>query len=361
MLRGNIGEWSEIYVLFKLLADGKVYAADEELNKLKDIYFPIIKIIREEEKGKILEYTTGENIKVYLNGEEINELPSKVFDLESERIIMRIKNGKDKGAFSIQETERFMKDIRCFKLSASARDKTDITMKIMDINTGYSPIVGFSIKSELGSSPTLLNAGKTTNFIYRIIHKSESIFKETNEIYTVIGNKSHIDVRGRISNIIENGGIIEYSGMQNAVFKDNLVLIDSKMDEIIAQTIIYFYRDGITKCSDMIARLEKENPMQYGNIHAYSYKFKKFLTSVALGMRPATRWDGIDEASGGYIIVTKEGDVLAYHIYNRNYFEEYLLSNTKYETASTSRHKFGELYKENEQDYIKLNLQIRFI
>ncbi|WP_232618495.1 MULTISPECIES: HpaII family restriction endonuclease [Anaerococcus] len=27
-----------------------------------------------------------------------------------------------------------------------------------------------------------------------------------------------------------------------------------------------------------------------------------------------------------------------------NYFEEYLLKNTKYETASTSRHEFEEVY-----------------
>ena len=47
MLTGNKGEWSEIYVLLRLLADGKIYAADSELNKLDGVYFPIIKIIRE--------------------------------------------------------------------------------------------------------------------------------------------------------------------------------------------------------------------------------------------------------------------------------------------------------------------------
>ena len=102
-----------------------------------------------------------------------------------------------------------------------------------------------------------------------------------------------------------------------------------------------FYRDGISCCIDIVNKLEIENPMKYGNVNAYRYKFNKFLTAVALGMKPATIWDGIDEASGGYIIVKKQGDVLAYHIYNRNYFEEYLLKNTKYETASTSRHGFG--------------------
>lgn len=361
MLRGNIGEWSEIYVLLRLLADGKIYAADEDLNKLKDIYFPIIKVIREEIKGEIKEYNTGENIKIYLNGVEMDSIPASVFYEEANSLLNSIKVGKTKGAFSVEKTEKFMNKIGCFKLSAPSKDKSDITMKIVDINTGYSPTVGFSIKSELGSAPTLLNAGKTTNFIYKIIHQYENILRETNDIYKVSGNKKHTDVRGRIENVINNNGTIEYLEMQNKTFKDNLILIDSRMDEIIAQTLLYFYRDGISNCDDMIKKLEEENPMRYGNVHAYSYKFKKFLTSVALGMRPATEWDGIDEASGGYIIVTREGSVLAYHIYNRNYFEEYLLKNTKYETASTSRHDFGELYEENGDTHMKLNLQIRFI
>lgn len=74
----------------------------------------------------------------------------------------------------------------------------------------------------------------------------------------------------------------------------------------------------------------------------------------------AAVWNGVDEATGGYIVITKEGNVLAYHTYNRNYFEEYLMKNTKYETASTSRHGFGEIYTEKGEYYIKLNLQVRF-
>lgn len=359
MISGNKGEWSEIYVLFKLLADGKIYAADSELNKLHDIYFPIIKIIREEISGELKEYTTGKLIEIYVNSKKIKSVDRSEFEKESEKLLEEICNAKG-SAFEIEKTENFMKGISCYKLSAPARDKSDITMKIVDVNTGYSPTVGFSIKSELGSSPTLLNAGKTTNFIYKIIHNNPLLVKETNEIYKVSKGKKHTDVRGRIKRIIEENGQLEYIGMQNQTFSDNLVLIDSSMDNIIAETILYFYRDGISNCIDMINKLEVDNPMNYGNVNAYRYKFKKFLTAVALGMKPATIWDGIDEASGGYIIVTKQGDVLAYHIYNRNYFEEYLLNNTKYETASTSRHGFGEVYSEGVEDFIKLNLQIRF-
>lgn len=132
------------------------------------------------------------------------------------------------------------------------------------------------------------------------------------------------------------------------------------MDKIIAATLLYFYKDGISNCDEMVEKFEQKNPMNYGNVSAYKYKFKKFLTAVAWGMKPATVWDGLDEAIGGYIVVTKEGNVLAYHIYNRNYFEEYLLKNTKYETASISMHDFGEVYSENGEDFIKLNLQMRF-
>ena len=52
---------------------------------------------------------------------------------------------------------------------------------------------------------------------------------------------------------------------------------------------------------------------------------------------------------------------LCYHLFNRNEFENYLVKNTKFETASTSRHQFGSIYKENGKYYLKLNLQIRFI
>ena len=234
MLKGNKGEWSEIYVLLKLLADGKIYGADSELNKLENVYFPIIKIIREENKGEIKEYVVGEIISIYINGSKVKELPATEFETESEYLLKEINSKASKGAFSVESTQNFMDEILCYKLSAPAIDKSDITVKIIDINTGYSPIVGFSIKSELGSFPTLLNAGKTTNFIYKISHSYPDLVRETNEIYKVAGGKNHTDVRGRINKIIEENGTLKYWKMNNPIFKDNLVLIDSNMDKTIA-------------------------------------------------------------------------------------------------------------------------------
>ena len=69
---------------------------------------------------------------------------------------------------------------------------------------------------------------------------------------------------------------------------------------------------------------------------------------------------GIYDATGGYLVVKENGEILCYHIYNRNQFEEYLFVNTKLETASSTRHEFGKVYQQNGEFYFKLNLQIRF-
>ena len=51
MLTGNKGEWSEAYVFLRLLAEGRLNAADQNLIAIPNVYYPIIKIIRNEENN----------------------------------------------------------------------------------------------------------------------------------------------------------------------------------------------------------------------------------------------------------------------------------------------------------------------
>lgn len=85
------------------------------------------------------------------------------------------------------------------------------------------------------------------------------------------------------------------------------------------------------------------------------------MCEVALGMTPKKEWDGFTKAHGGYIIVKENGEIVCYHLYNRDEFEDYLFNNVKLDTPSTTKHKFGKFYKENDEKRIKFNLQIRFI
>lgn len=350
LLKGNKGEWSEVYAFLRLLAVGKIFAADKNLHKLEDVYFPILWIIRTEEQDEIKKYEIGQVVSIYVNSVKVKELNALEFACEADFLLEELQHEQKQAAFTLEKIQEFLDKILCYRLSAPTTDKSDINIKIVDIHTGFSPEVGFSIKSELGKPPTLLNAGKTTNFIYQV----ES---DPSNLQRLLFEKHAIRV---LVQCIYDHGCLRYFKMQNQTFRDNLELIDSQMEQILAQTLLYFYRDNIKSCEDIVAALERDNPMNYGNVHAYRYKFKKFLSAVALGMKPATVWNGRDEASGGYIVVRKDGEVLAYHIYNRNEFEEYLLTNTKYETASTSRHDFGQVYEKDGKAWINLNLQIRF-
>jgi len=356
MLSGNKGEWSEIYALFKLLGDKQLFAGDSDLNKVEELFYPIIKIIRNESGGNF-EYEINSDLVIISGGKEELRIPIKTFTEQSAKLLTKIKGST--GAFSIPEIETFMNSINCSSLKAKSTSKSDIRIVIHDQKINQTAELGFSIKSQLGGQATLLNAGKTTNFIYQVLgfNPTESEMKTINEIET----KSKI--KDRIESIKKLGGNIEYLSLEQDVFKNNLVLIDSLLPNILAEIVKTFYTSNLSTIKDLTENINDINPLNYDNQFAhtfYEYKLKRFLTDVALGMTPSKVWNGIYDATGGYLIVRENGDVLCYHIYNRNQFEDYLFQNTKLETASSSRHEFGKIYEKNEKIYFKLNLQIRF-
>ena len=360
VLSGNKGEWSEIYVFLRLLAVGKLFAADENLNKMNSVFYDVLKIFREEEHCKLeFNYNKAENTVSVVNTSisvPVLTMPADKFRQEADYLYDRIVNNGGNGAFYIEETEKFLNSIQISKIKAASNQKEDIIIKLHDLNTGYDPTQGFSIKSRLGSPSTLINAGVTTNFIYKVHGPmNETICENFNQ-----GKY----FREKFAYLKSEGCRVDYCGMEYSMFENNLRLIDSKLPEITGCLVLMYYRDGCNNVREAIDLLTKLNPLGFDLSTSqpfYEYKFKKLLTESALGMTPSKAWDGNANATGGYIIVREDGEVVCYHIYNRNEFENYLLNNTRFETASTSRHNFGKIYKDNEDWYLKLNLQVRFI
>ena len=359
-LTGNKGEWSEIYVFLRLLEVGKLYAADAELNKIDDVFYNIINIVRTENIG-VLEFRvnrTEGRISVYNTETEkiLIDIPSDDFARAADKLYKEIVSA-NAPAFASKDTEDFLDRISVSTLKAKSSDKADIRIKIHDINTGYESVQGFSIKSRLGGASTLINAGKTTNFIYEITGNPNDDIAEGFETCS----KKFKDKMAYLKN---KGCALNYIGMENDTFESNLLLIDGDLPQICAYMLAEYYSSGVNTVEKALDSIVAANPMNYNLTKGhpfYQYKFKKFLTESALGMLPSKAWDGTADATGGYIIVREDGEVLCYHLFNRNEFENYLLKNTKFETASTSRHQFGSIYKENDKYYLKLNLQVRFI
>ena len=352
-MAGNKGEWSELYAFLRLLSQGRVYAANEKVEKIDDVYYPILKIMREEVKGKVIDYVIDDDmVHLEMQSSRIMSIPRNELDKNANLLLKEIASHS--GSFEVEEIANFANGIKVTKIKAPSTNTTDISMQIEDIHTNFIRNVGFSIKSEVGNAPTLLNAGLTTNFIYKVTGISSEQAEEINAIAT------RTKIKDKISKIAELGGEIQYCGMYHDGFKRNLIMVDSSMPEIIGNMLLYFYTEDVKECSKLVDMLGERDPLGYGDLMMYTYKFKKFLCSCALGMKPAKPWDGLDEANGGYIIVKADGEILAYHIYNRNFFEQYLLDNTILDRASTSRHEYMSLYEENGEMFIKLNLQIRF-
>lgn len=357
-ITGNKGEWSEIYTFFKLLGDKKVYSGDENLNQIEDLFYPILKILRSEQKVDYEYIVNGDIVIISEDGTEKLRNPIADFLTKAQKLLKKIK--EEKGIFSAPEIEQFMSSVYCHTLKATSKDKTDIRIVIHDSRTGMCPLLGFSIKSQLGGDSTLLNASKATNFRYELLDTKLA----DNEIDIINNISTRSKIQDRIKKIAGVKGKLTFKGVSNRIFHNNLVLIDSFLPNILAEIILDYFSTERKSIKEITEIISKNNPLGYdltNNHRFYEHKIKCFLTDVALGMMPATVWSGKYDANGGYLVVKEDGDILCYHFYNRNMFEDYLYNNTRLETASSTRNDFGKIEKQKDGTLLfKLNLQIRF-
>lgn len=355
---GNKGEWSEIYTLLKLASEKGVFAADSDLNKIEDLYYPILKILRSE-LGGTFEYHLDSKIVIKnSSGEILSEFSLIDFSEKAEALLLRIQEATG-SSNRFNEFEDFLEQISCNTLKAQSNEKRDITLVVHDPVTHHEPELGFSIKSKLGGDSTLLNASGATNFIYRV---TDYVFSDE-EIKQI----NSLDGRGKIQKRVEaikiKGGNFSFDHVSSDIFEQNLRVIDSKLPEILAEMLLIYFSGKDNQIEDIIKRLDDENPCNFpqSNQHPfYEYKIKQLLNDVSLGLTPASKWEGKFDATGGYLIVKDDGEILCYHIYNANEFKEYLVKNTRLESPSSSRHNYGELYESEGIRLFNLNLQIRF-
>lgn len=353
-ITGNKGEWSEIYALFKLLGDGEVCAGDANMQKINNLVYPIIKIIRQEQNK--YEYSPDKygtrNVVIEENGVPIIQMPMNDFLAQAQQLLADIKSGTGP-AFPIPNTEAFMHTVMCQSIKARSQDKADIHIVIHDFRTGMRPLQGFSIKSKLGSPSTLLNAGATTNFTYKVDqHMSNADMTAVNAV---------ADQKPRMRLLFSKGYSISYHSMDNTTFEDNLLVVDSRMPEIVAEIMKEYFISGTAIIKDLTDKIVQRNPYGVRNPQVYyTTKVKSLLVDSALGMTPATPWTRQYDANGGYLVVRVDGEVICYHFYDRNQFEDYLFNDTKLDWPSRGRYHWGNIYTVGNDAFVKLNLQIRF-
>lgn len=359
MIKQNKGEWSELYVFLKLLGDGVLCAADSDLNIIEDLCYPLVKILRKENSSNKEYHYNLPIVRVLDSSTEDCLLELSVDEFKHKAIVLLNAIKSSDKTFAVPEIEDFMEKILCTKVKADSTDKSDINIVLHDNKTYRDVNFGFSIKSRLGSASTLLNAGDTTNFIYEIYGTL------SDDEITYINNISTTSkIKDRINSILSKDCKLCFKKIGSPNFYSNLQIIDSALPEIMSEMLVLFYSGQGTKINELTSKITLINPCKFDLTHNkcfYEYKVKSLLSDAALGMTPASPWNGRVDATGGYIVVKEDGDIVCYHLYNRNEFQDYLFKNTKFETPSSSRYNFGQIYKENDKIFIKLNLQVRFI
>ena len=363
-LTGNIGEWSEIYVHLRLLADGVLYSGDEKLKKIINKYLKIIKIFRTE-KGFTEDNVydiDAVNSKIFKTGNGNNiELLQSEFDKAAKSLLKHIQTHKtqdDKKKYEFKDVEKFIKSADIYSLKAKSSDKKDIRMIVHDLNIDMESEMGFSVKSKLGGNSTLFNANKNgTNFLYKI---TGGITDERIEYLNSLSDSPQKRRKGFFKqwfDLLEEWGYkVEYEQVINPVFASNLRYIDSEFHKILSNCLLLYYSHKCGKnISSIVRNVSQQDPcgLQTENRYDwYEFAMKQFLIIYALGMTANKPWNRKYDANGGYIVVTEKGDIVCYHFYDRVQLENYLFNNTAFDTPSTSRHDFYQIYRDKESDNV---------
>lgn len=356
MLTGNKGEWSEIYTLLKLIADGEMPKGDSQLTPISGESYKVIALERTEKTTGLTSYTIEDDQVNIRNSDTSLKRNRSDIAAEATRLLEVIKS--EKATFGIPATEDFMKEILTYSIKAASTEKTDLNVEIHDHRTSVEHTRGFSIKSQLGSASTLLNASQQTIFRYKLGNLTEIQSKTVNDIQTKGAVVDRVQRLNSLSNVK-----VTPMGSTSETLSYSLRLMDDALPDITSSLLWNFYIQNTAKLSELLPHISDQNIRSYSDLGKdllYSTKLKRLLVSAALGMKPAERWDGHYDANGGYLIVLKSGEIISYHIYDKDDFEDYLFHNTKLETPSTSRYSTGTVFNEENDYYIDLGLQIRF-
>lgn len=347
---GNTGEWSELYVLAFLLANGGVYGADKNQNRKLDLYYKVLKIIFSNNKNTTYE-VDGNLIKIFIDGKKTNSIKAESVQKLLNVMLQDLISKNDGRAFTLESGSEMMKILQKETIKASSKNKNDLDLVLVDIKSGLpSPEIGFSIKSQLGSPSTLVNASMATNFTYEILDNEMNPPK----FLPTLSDKM---VKDNICLLLDNGLNLVFQDVDSLRFKKNLSLIDSNLSLYLSKLLLSYYSRGGNNFSDLVSTNFSDIDSQ--NVQPI-HKIKEFLSIMALGMMPDTDWNGILTSLGGFLLVKRDGDVLCFYIYNLEDFQMYLLNNTKLETPSTTRYGIGKIIEKDGRYFIKLNLQIRF-
>jgi hypothetical protein len=363
----NKGEHSETLVFLRILHEGAVRVADKFGNPGRS-RLKVAAVQRPSDPGVMFRIQDEMIHVVDIAGKEILAVPRQAVKELADELYEQIIQSKG-ASFICSASDRAFELLRLVGAKAASTSKSDLHLDVCSpLFEGELLSLGFSVKSELGGLPTLLNAG-ATQFQYKVEDCPIDDALAVQEAAPRSSGKDYPGPMRLLPALNHSHARVVFESVVNPVFEQNLKMIDTTFPRIIASTLLHAYMFGdlsleeTVECpallEDLSETLSLPRPMV---VRLLRHKIKELLRQSALGMNPGRQWEGQTEVHGGWLVVKEDGSVVCFHVINDDDFRDYLLANTKFDTPSMSRHAAGYLYKQegDSKARLRLSLQIRF-
>jgi hypothetical protein len=361
----NLGEWSELYVLARLLANGRVQEAHPEDFGALLLMHDIDSVrLQGQYQGKELRYVIeGGNVAVFGAGLHRADILRDELGRRAQALFVAMQAAKSKGLVSsLPEGHHLRGLLLKDSVAASAHVRNDLEARL----AGQARYRGYSIKSQVHTPSSLLNASSATNFVYEVVRRQA----QNSSSIPAFGNSHKTNIR----RLHQAGFRLKFLRVDNKTFGANLRTVHPELPRVIGRSL---YAACLQRSRSVNSVLTRAFPPSIGDLRlpngiSISLRsdasrdgfeialFKDFLGEVQLGMVPATRWVRPEDDFGGRLLVSRDGDVLVESYGGMDALQSRLYDSLSFEQGVRSKHDYGYPYVESGRTYLKLNLQLRF-
>lgn len=155
----------------------------------------------------------------------------------------------------------------------------------------------------------------------------------------------------------DKNGDFKYETLNNKIFKNNLVLIESHLPQILSELILLSFKGNERSLSALIEIVAHQNQEKISNLNSldfYRYKIKDFLKHLALGLSTKAVYYGEPSIYNHYPVLKTKNDIL-YYGENTNLF-----LNTLIEITTLTILNRGE-FETIDGKYLKLSFEISLL
>ena len=296
----NRGEWTEAYVFLRLLGDGRIYGANDNLEKDELTYIDIINIIKDEPNQ-------------YLRFERfMNEEIAQIQAIDSDECVFKVVTAPE-----LQEKASFL-----FNSIKTVVGERKIRV----------PSIEEYLKEFRFTTPKA-NLSEKAREKYGA--KADIVLTSLDSLDHTMNNLNYFDSFKDIISQIKRDYQLELVGCKNEAFAQNISVVDSQMEEILSTAVLIhsgFYGESTNEVKSIGNILSTINPINLRNPQIfYTAKLKELLFDSFAGMTASTIWNGRKKITGGYIDVSRNGEMLYYRAISDDVFCNYLLNYTYFD------------------------------